>query len=173
MPKLSEILFGKKEKFEQRPTGTPQQQALQNQLLKALGPLLQQGTGNLKQLLDLSPEGTERYAAPFKRQFEEQVIPGLAERFSSMDAQRSSAFGQQLGAAGAGLEEQLAALQGQLSQQGMSNLFQLLTSGMQPQQQTFYRPASGGLLQGLIQSIGENAGDISKLFLAQAGLPGF
>lgn len=167
MPKLSEILFGKKEKFEQKPLGSPQQQALQNQLLSILGPLLKKGSSTLSEMLDTSPEATERFAAPYKRQFEEEIIPGLAERFSSLDAQRSSAFGQQLGSAGANLEEQLAALQGQLSQQGISNLFQLLGSGMQPQQQTFYRPGTSGLLG----SVGQGLGGIGQLLGMSGGIP--
>jgi hypothetical protein len=46
-------------------------------------------------------------------QFNQQIVPGLAERFSGAGGQRSSAFGQQLGSAGADLATALGALQEQ------------------------------------------------------------
>jgi len=48
-----------------------------------------------------------------QRQFEEQVIPGLAERFTGMGGQRSSAFRQQLAGAGGDLAQRLAGLRSQ------------------------------------------------------------
>jgi hypothetical protein len=46
-------------------------------------------------------------------QFNQQTVPGLAERFSGMGGQRSNAFGQQLGAGGADLMQNLEALREQ------------------------------------------------------------
>ncbi|MGJ0429578.1 hypothetical protein [Methylobacter sp.] len=46
-------------------------------------------------------------------QFNQQLIPGIAERFSGAGGQRSSAFGQQLGAGGADLMQALEALREQ------------------------------------------------------------
>src|SRR6185437_4471063 len=79
-------------------------------------------------------------AAQARGNFAENTIPGLAERFASLGSGgslNSSAFGQSLSSAGAGLERDLAALQAQhgLQEQGLqsNNLFNLLSAGLQPQ----------------------------------------
>ena len=83
-------------------------------------PLFQQGSSFLQSLLSGSPEATAAFEAPFMRQFNEQIIPQLAERFSGMGAgaQSSSAFQQALGQSGADLSERLASLKGNLGLQG-------------------------------------------------------
>jgi len=131
MPSLKDFLFGSKEKIQQVSQLTPEQQQMQNQLLQFLGPLLGQGSSFLSGLLDSSKGGQEAFAAPYMRQFQEEILPGIAERFSAMDGQSSSAFGQQLGKAGSGLQEQLASLQGNLGIQGMQSLMQMLGLGQQ------------------------------------------
>jgi len=79
---------------------TPEQQSLISQLMGALtgqgGP---QG-GILGDLL-----GGDAFAVPEMRRFQEQTIPGIAERFTGLGAgsQSSSAFQQALGTAGADL----------------------------------------------------------------------
>jgi hypothetical protein len=158
MPSLSEILFGQKSSIQQQSTQNPQQQAMQSQLMQLLAPLLGQGGDYLSGLFDMSSEGQDAFAAPFMRQFEEQTIPGIAERFTAMDGQRSGAFGQQLGQAGAGLQENLASLQGQLSQSGLNSLMQLLQQSMSPSLENIYKPGSSGLLGGLLGGVGQAAG---------------
>lgn len=68
------------------------------------------------------------FEAPYKRQFEQEIIPGLAERFAGLGAgsQSSSAFQQALGQAGAGLTENLAMLREQQQQNALQSLAQLL-----------------------------------------------
>lgn len=70
--------------------------------------------------------------APMQRQFQEEIIPGIAERFSGMGAgaQSSSAFNQSMGQAGAGLAERLAALRGQLTQQGVNQQLEAAQMGL-------------------------------------------
>lgn len=165
MPKLSEFLFGKGESIKQAPTLTPQQQQLQGNLLQMLGPLLGQGGEFLGGLFGDSSQ----FSAPFMRQFEEQTIPGIAERFSAIDGQRSSAFGQQLGAAGAGLQENLASLQGQLGMQGLGQLAQLFGMGQQPSFENIYKPQSLGLTGGLTQGVGQGLGNLFASLFGGAG----
>jgi len=129
---------------EQVPRFTPQQQAMQNQMLSMMGPLMQQ-MQQPQQKFDFGP--VEQQA---RTQFREQTIPGLAERFTGMGAggQRSSAFQGALGRAGAGLEENLAGMKSGigLQQQGMeqqrmqSLLASLLGGGMQPSFESYYTP---------------------------------
>lgn len=115
-------------------TNTPQQQAI----LDNLSQMLPQG------LAGLNLPGGQSSFAPIEEQaranFNENTIPGLAERFASLGSGgslNSSAFGQALGGAGAGFERDLAALKSQhgLQEQGLqsNNLFNLLSAGLKPQ----------------------------------------
>lgn len=117
----------KRGRFQQQPLYNPQQQA-------AFSQLLSQGLSNS----DFNP--IEQRA---RSQFNQQTIPSLAERFTSMGGgQRSSAFQGALGAAGAGLEEGLAALR---SQHGL----QQLGMGLTPQFENIYFPSQPGFFEGL------------------------
>lgn len=177
------MLFGNKKHNEQIksiPTMNPQQQALFSQLLSGLGGQggpLASGLGNLSDILSNKPEAFEKFEAPYKRQFQQETIPGIAERFSSLGggAQHSSAFGQQLGGAGAALSENLAAMRGGLQQNAMSQLMQMIGMGTQtPTQQTFYTPeytgsnAFGSFASGMAPYAGQALGNIPNLFQSQS-----
>jgi hypothetical protein len=148
-------------------------------------PLFQQGSSFIQNLLSGSPEATAAFEAPYMRQFNEQIVPGLAERFSggfgvpgAASAQSSSAFSQALGSAGAGLSENLASLRGQLqmgalpqalgyAQQPISNLqgFSQLglgtnTTAYAPKQKPFWQQ----LLLGLGGGAGQAAGSIGGAY---------
>lgn len=142
-------LLDKPENLQEFDRFTPEQQALVSQLLGALtgqgGP---QG-GVLGDLLN--SDALENRAM---RQFQEQTIPGLAERFAGLGAQSSSAFQQALGQSGADLSERLAALNLQ-SKQGL--LGPLLNMVMQPQKDRYFQP---GGASGLAQGLGGLAGGI-------------
>lgn len=106
-------------------TLNPQQQTILQQLLGSISgqsgniqqnPLYQSGQNFLQGILG---GDTSKFEAPLMRQFNEQIIPGLAERFSGAGAgsQSSSAFQQALGGAGADLTERLGALRSGLQMQ--------------------------------------------------------
>lgn len=84
-----------------------------------------------------------------REQFEQQTVPSIAERFSALGsgAQGSSAFGQQLGAAGAGLESDLASQQAKFGQKQQGLAQQLAGLGMQPSFETKIQPGSEGLIE--------------------------
>jgi len=157
-----DFLLGKGEKTEQFQRFTPEQQALQNRLIGGVGQQLPQGFEFLNQILSNDPQAMAQFEAPARRAFEEQTLPSIAERFSGMNAQKSSAFGQQLGKAGAGLEENLAAQRAALKQNALSQLQSLLGQSMTPSFENVFRPATqgflGGLGQGASQGIGQAAG---------------
>jgi hypothetical protein len=94
-------------------------------------PLFQAGSNYLQKLLGGGQESQQSFSAPFMRQFNEQTVPALAERFSGLGAgaQSSSAFQQALGQAGAGLQENLAALHSGNQMQGLG---QALNYAQQP-----------------------------------------
>lgn len=125
------FMFGRKPKTEQMPLYTPQGQ-------ESLNWLMSQGMQNA----DFG--GIEdRY----KKQFNEETIPGLAERFSAMGGgQRSSAFQGAIGRAGSDLNSQLAALRSQYGMQQMG-------MGLRPQFENVMHPAQPGFLQNVGSSI--------------------
>jgi len=176
--------------YQKIPTMTRGQSGFLQQLLSQLSgqnanigqnPLFQQGSNYLQQLLSGSPESSAAFEAPAMRQFNEQIIPGLAERFSGMGAgaQSSSAFQQALGQAGAGLSENLQALRSGLqfgglghalgySQQPISNLQGL--GGLGLGSQAFgYAPKQQGFLKQLLSAlaggVGQGAGMLGTSFL--------
>lgn len=182
--------------YKQLSTMSRGQKGLLQQLLGSLqgqstniqqSPLFQQGSSFLQNLLSGNQEATAAFEAPYMRQFQEQILPMIAERFSGLGAQSSSAFNQALGSAGAGLSESLAALRGQLqlgalpqalgyAQQPISNLqgFSQLglgtsTKAFAPKQQPFWQQ----LLLGLSGGAGQAAGAIGGAYgLKSLGLGG-
>ncbi len=128
----------------------PQQQQVQSQGLQQVLALLQGNPSNL------ATNSFAPIAQQARKQFNEQTIPTLAERFTAMgDGQKSSAFQGALGDASAGLEQGLA------SQQSGHNLqlLQLLMGlGMQPSFESTYTPGQPGLLQALTPGLGESLG---------------
>lgn len=136
---------------QQVPRFNPQQQSALNQLL-------QQGLSgakNTQKPFDFGP--IEQQA---RSGFEKQTVPGLAERFTSLggtnttgSALSSPAFASQLGQAGAGLEQSLAALKSQigLQQQGRqdTNTQNLLKMGLSPQFENQFLQREPGFLENL------------------------
>lgn len=135
-----------------------------------LDQLLQQGLQGLQQLPS-AEFGPIRQMA--ERQFQEQTIPGIAERFTGQGAQRSSAFTQALGSAGAGLQERLAGLEQEFNMnqrnQQIGLLMNLLGMGLTPQfQQEFIagQPGMGAQFAGgLAPGIGQGIGSLGLLKL--------
>ena len=165
--------------YDQFSTMNPQQSELLQQLLGSISgqqgninqnPLYQSGQNYLQNLLQGGDQAFANFEAPFKRQFHEQTIPGLAERFAGMGAgaQSSSAFQNALGQAGAGLSENLASLRSQLQMQALpqalqyanqpfSNIQKLLglqTQGYQKQDMPWWQSLLGSLAGGAGQGLG-------------------
>jgi len=159
-------LFGKKGRIQAMPTMGPEQQGLMGSLIGGLGGPMGSGMETLQQMLSGSPEALQAYQQPMMRQFEEQTIPGIAERFTGMGAgaQRSSAFPQALGQAGAGLMENLAAQKSQLQMSAMQPLMQMLGLAQQPQFQYQQLPGTQGMMGPLAQGIGSGLGSMGSMW---------
>lgn len=163
---MNKISPGKAGEFKALPTMSGEQEALFKQLMGGLsggnaggGPM---GSG-MNFLQGILGGDTSKFEAPLMRQFNEQTIPGIAERFSGAGAgaQSSSAFGQQLGAAGAGLSENLGALRGGMQMQALGPLMQMLQMGMgtptfQWQQMPGTQGAGGAMAPGIGKGIGSS-----------------
>ncbi len=137
-------------------------------------PQYQQGNEWLNALFN-DPEFFKRFEAPMLRQFEEQTMPQLANRYAAMGtggAFQGSAFRNQVAREGANLQEKIAAMRGNMQQQGVNQAMQSaqmpstnyqnqLNSilGFQPNQ--MYQPpnsASGQILGPAMQSYLQNYG---------------
>jgi hypothetical protein len=111
--------------------------------------------------------------APIKeramRTFQQEVVPGLAERFGGLGARASSGFREALAKGGTDLASTLAAMEAQFGQQRFGNLMQMLGAGLTPTEEIGYfggrpgalAPIAGGLgagLGGLLAPIGAGIG---------------
>lgn len=162
------FLLGSPDKLKQIPTGTPEQTALHNSLLQQAMGMQQQGGGyNQAQqyynsLLEPGNDAYNNFAAPYLNQFNEQTLPGIAERFAGAGALSSSGFGQALGGATAGLQAQLAQLFAQLQSQAagaQTNQYNQLTQQGLGHQQFAYQqqPGSAGFLGPFLNAVGTAA----------------
>ena len=110
-------------KGSQNPEQVPQMnnsQSYYDQIQKAQSGLLNQ----LQQQPQFKPVDINPYLQGARQEFQQQIVPGIAERFSGANAQRSSAFGNALGAAGSGLAQKLAELQSGHARDQQSQMMQ-------------------------------------------------
>lgn len=158
MSSFSDFFFGKPEQVQQLQNFSPEQQQILNQLLGGAGGQLPQMFEYLQKILSQDPELMAQFETPTLRAFNEQTIPSIAERFSGMGAQRSSAFGQQLGQAGERLQEGLAANRANLGGQAINQLQSLLNGGLTQQFTNVLRPQTQGALGGILGGLGQGLG---------------
>ncbi len=166
-------IFGSRDKLRQLPTMDPfQQQAFQRMFQNPINesPLYSSGASYLQQLLSGSPESTQAFEAPYLQQFNQQIVPQIAERFAGMGtgagAGNSSALYNSLSQAGGNLQTNLAGLRSGLQMQALP---QALGYAQQPYSNTLaasqvspfaYQNQRGqqGLLGGITGGLGQGAG---------------
>jgi len=152
---LSNKMGSKEPQAKQFPTLAPEQQAFQNKILEMLSGQL--GEGN---------EDFETFASPFRREFNEKTLPGIAERFAGLGGLSSSGFTQSLGQAGAALNEKLAALQSGLKQRKFESLLPFafksrFNTGIEPGGQNWLAELLGPIMAGFGSSFGQNLGNMN------------
>jgi hypothetical protein len=176
---LWDFLFGSKDKLKKESILTSQQQ---NALQSILGqfnpeqanlmgnPLYQSGSSYLQNLLQGGPGAFDQFEAPYLRQFNEEIAPALAERFTAGDAQRSSAFNNAFAKESSNLSQNLASLRGQLqqgaagqalqySQQPFQNQLALGQLGLGTQAyQPYIQKGQSGFIPGLAGSLASGFG---------------
>lgn len=145
------------------PNFNPQQMSALNQLLSSgLG-----GMSNLQGLGDLPSASFGPVKEQAMSNFYQNIVPGIAEQFTGAGAggQRSSAFGQQLGSAGANLAGQLGSQEQMFNMQQRQNmlgergqeinrLMSMLQMGLAPQQQYEFSPTDPGFAKSAIAGAG-------------------
>ena len=186
MPGIWETLFGRGDKVKQLPTMTGgQMQGLEGilaQLQQMQGPGGAYGGAQdyLSKILSGDPGAMAEFEAPYRQEFEQKTIPGLAERFAGMSPMggglSSSGFGQAIGGAGAGLQAQLAGLHGALRQgasgQAMGQFNQLANMGLGTRAfENYMQPGSGGLFGGLAEGLAGGMGQGGGMALMMKLLP--
>ena len=155
MPGISDFFFGQPEKTQSFSQLNPQQQQLLTSLLSQLGGPLQQGLQNIGGLLSNSPDAFKAFEAPAMRQFQEEVLPQLAEGFGGLGAQSSSGAQQTFARAGERLSENLSAQRAGLQQNALGQLMGFLGQGLSPTQQNVIRPSTPGFLGAITPGIGQ------------------
>lgn len=170
MASFSEWLFGSPDKLSKVATGTQQQEGLHNNILAQAMGMSQGGGGydlanqHYNNLLGGNQQQAfDQFSQPYLQQFQEQMLPQIAERFAGAGALSSSGFGQALGGAASGLQSQLAQLfsqlQGQAAQQQYGQYNQLSQQGLNYQPFAYQKQAgSGGFLPSILAGIGTAAG---------------
>lgn len=162
---------GSRDKLKRLDNYNPQQNNFLNQMMQMLnGGNVGQGQGDAtdywREMLNPSEESFNRFADPYKRQFEQETVPMLAERFAGAGGGMggglsSSGFGQALSSAGGNLQSSLAALKSGLGQQaagGLSGQYSNLAGlglGAQPFNYT-YQPGGPSALQSFLGSYASN-----------------
>lgn len=157
---FDKFLFGEKPKVKQLQNLNPQQQEFHNSILSQLMGMQGEGGGfNQAQqfnqnILGGGPrqggqEGAyNQFSQPYLQQFQEQVLPMIAERFAGGGALSSSGFGQAIGGAGAGLQSKLAqlfsSLQQNAAQQEYGQFNQMSQFGLNPTFSHYEKPGSQG-----------------------------
>lgn len=144
-----------KEKFIKQPVYTRFQRKLYDDLidraredLQATRPGMRMGLQSIEDLLSPDSQAYQKFAAPEMRKYQEQVIPGIVERFGA-GGQRNSALNAALAHSGVDLQERLAAMRAGLQQQARQDMLNYDTAaqrqvamGLEAKPNQFiYRPA--------------------------------
>lgn len=113
---------GKGDKLKKVDTLNSKQQELLKKYIRSINrdafdlsenPTFQAGQSFITDMLNPSSDAYKKFEAPYLRQFQEQLVPQLTERYNAYDLQKSSGFDQALAHAYTGMQENLAAMKTQ------------------------------------------------------------
>lgn len=149
--------------FGSTPAQFKQLDILSQPQLQAQRSLLSSG----QQTLQNTPLSFAPQRALYEKQFNEQVIPTLAERFA--DNQRSSAFKGALGNTASDFYAKLAGLESQYNLGARQQGFRELQQGLNPEFQNLLQQRQPGLFENLLSSLGAGAGAAGASFLGGGG----
>lgn len=154
---------GKEGGVQQAQNFTPEQQNI-------LKMLLSQGQQGLQNPYS-GFEGIENYA---NKQFSQNVIPSIAERFTSLgnNSISSPAFASQLGAAGSDLSGLLGLLRTQYGQQNQQNALGQLALGLSPQFENYYMGRQPGAGEEIFKASSQAAPALYQSYLMNKYLQG-
>lgn len=173
---ISDFLFGSD--MKKVPTMTGGQSNLLEELLGMLsgqGQLGQgygQGLSNLQEMLDPSSAAYQRFEAPYMQKFQQETIPGIAERFAGVSPMggglSSSGFGQSLSAAGGQLQTQLAGMKSNLQRQAIQdilNQYQQMSGSALGQRPFGYQQPTQGFLSQFLGNAAQAAPQAAQMMM--------
>lgn len=161
------------DKISQLPTINPQQQQAFSQYWQnpiQNNPLYGSGQDYLMNLLGGGPGAFSAFEAPYMQNFQQNIVPGIAERFAGLGtgsgAGSSSGLYNSLGQAGRNLQTDLAGLRSGLQMQALP---QALGYAQQPYSNTLaglgvqpfgytHEPGQGGLFGNILAGLGGGFG---------------
>ena len=120
------------------PTMTPEQQQLQDQIMQQYGGSLPGAFEYLRNAL--SPERISELEQPYIDQFNQQIAPGIANRFGGSGWGGGSGLNQALGAAAGNLSNQLSMNRANYRQNALSGLQNFASPAFQSRFNTLYEP---------------------------------
>lgn len=137
---------GKKDKFRQTSNFTPEMSELLKSLIQGSTP----EQGYLSQLMSGSPEAFQAFEAPYLQQYQEEIIPHIAERFAGMGSGagglNSSGLYNTLAQSGKNLQTNLAGLRSGLGLDAAKTLFggKLTALQARPFENVYQQGSQGG-----------------------------
>jgi hypothetical protein len=172
----SSFLFGQEEGVMQTPNFTPGQM----QLFETLLGQSQKGASSsfdfLSRLLAGDEDLMRSLEAPAIRGFEEQIAPGIAERFTSMGAgaRGSSGFQQQIATAGSRLSQQLGEQRTGMRMSALDRMLQQVQAPLsyKPYSQT-YMQRQPGLLESFLTGLPAVGGMLAGDYMKSRAMGGF
>jgi len=147
---FSNFWGGTPEKTQQFSTLSQDSQNLQGKLTSGLSDPMAQMLQQLMGYLNPNQQSYEQFEKPLMRQFNEQIVPGIAEAYGGLNASSSSGAQQTMAHAGTDLMERLGAQRGQLQQGSMDRVIKMLQLALNPTQETVITGRQqGGAEQGM------------------------
>ena len=113
------------------------QKAAEKALAKGKGfdikqePLYGQGAAYLQNMLSQNPQAYKDFEKPYMEQFNQEIAPGIANRFAGEENLNSSAFNNSMAQASRSLSERLAALRSGLQMQALPQALNFAQAPMQ------------------------------------------
>lgn len=157
MPKLKEILFGKRDKIKQKSTVSKQQQEFLDWIKQGIA----SGEGPLADIFGQfnEEEFQKGVADPQIKKFKEELLPQLQEQFIAGNQLLGSGFQRAQGKAGTDLQSKLAELMYTAKQQHKQNQAAGVNTVLgTPQVQNIYKQGDQGAISGLLKGISGAAG---------------
>lgn len=173
MANIFQTIFGSRDKLKKVPTMAPyQQRAFQSFFDNPIqqSPLYNAGSSYLQNILSGDPNAFAAFEAPYLQNFEQNIVPGIAERFAGMGtgagALNSSGLNNSLAQAGRNLQTDLAGLRAGLQMQALPQAlgyaqqpYSNILAGSQVSPFAYaHQPGSPGLLGGVLGGFGQGAG---------------
>ncbi len=165
MPKLSELLFGKKAKTKQLTTQTPEQE----QLLKLITQGITSGEGPLKDIFgEFDPAAFEAgVSKPALQQFQDEILPMLQEKFIGGNQVGGSGFQRAGAKAATDLQSRLAELMYNAQNMQKQNKMQGLNTALGTKPfENLYKPGTEGAVQGFVKGAGQGLGQAAGAGIA-------